>query len=68
MARSITTDNIVDALMMNGIEETQFFDDDEWDEFINLCISDTSSIDATNLDNAQTIECVEEALANTGRI
>ncbi len=61
---------IITALNMNGIDATQFFDDDEWDDFVQSCMSslDLDDIESGDIADDFVLELVEDQLREAGRI
>ena len=78
-AWEVTTEDVITALNVNGVDANspQFFDEDEWDEFVDMCMSD---IDHDAVEKAAlrgddmseqsdlALETIEEQLAFAGRI
>ena len=46
----VVTEDIVTVLNINGLDESSFFDEDEWDSFVDSCLSkidESDVLDAT---------------------
>ena len=45
----VVTEDVVTVLNINGLDESSFFDEDEWDGFVNNCMS---KIDESDVEDA----------------
>lgn len=39
-AWEVTTEDVINALNVNGVDDSQFYDMDEWDEFVDKALSE----------------------------
>ncbi len=69
MSNIVTVADVISALNMNGVDESQYYDVDEWDDVVNDCLSiiDNNIID-DNISEGELLDCVEEQLAFAGKI
>jgi len=47
---TVTKEDVVTVLNLNGVDQSTFYDEDEWDDFVNECmgcIDETVVADAT---------------------
>lgn len=53
----VLTEDVVTVLNINGLDESSFFDEDEWDGFVNSCLS---KIDDSDVEDATFFGTTEE--------
>jgi len=76
-AWEVTMEDVITTLNVNGIDQTQFLDDDEWVDFVDECIGciDHNAIEHVALRGDNLIEQsdlaleeIETQLHNNGRL